>query len=72
MQPWSEDAGGEMVYMAEQEHLLSVPPVGNSLSVVLRDDGVMRFVRFANHRTGDRVRWDMSLVFPTRPPADDA
>ena len=62
LQGWPEDAGGETVYTAEQEALLTVPPAGNALLVVLRTDDVMRFVRLANFRAGERERWDVSLV----------
>ena len=51
------------MYVAEQEALLTVPPAGNALLVVLRDEGVLRFVRFTNFRAGARQRFDISMVF---------
>ena len=60
---WPADAGGEAVYISEDDVLLTSEPASNVLEVVLRDEGVLRFVRFVNARAGDRERWDVSLVF---------
>jgi hypothetical protein len=59
------------VYVAEKEALLTVPPVANALLLVLRDEGVLRFVRYANHHGRDRVRWDLATVVNTAPTEED-
>jgi len=46
---WEPAWGGQMVYMDQDEELLSVFPSGNSLLVVFRDEGTMRFVKYVNH-----------------------
>jgi hypothetical protein len=48
-----------------------VPPVANALLLVLRDEGVLRFVRYANHHGRDRVRWDLATVVNTAPTEED-
>eukprot|EP00941_MAST-03F_sp_MAST-3F-sp1_P004599 g4599.t1 len=46
---WGENTGGFMTYLAEEEELLTVPcDEINSLCIVLRDEGVGRFVKYLN------------------------
>ncbi|XP_005095916.1 prolyl 3-hydroxylase OGFOD1 [Aplysia californica] len=49
---WSFENGGYTSYIAkgEDDELLSVGPVGNSLALVYRDKDTMRFVKHLNHR----------------------
>jgi len=49
---WTFDTGGYTSYIVkgEDEQLLSVEPVGNSLALVYRDKSTMRFVKHLNHR----------------------
>jgi Rps23 Pro-64 3,4-dihydroxylase Tpa1-like proline 4-hydroxylase len=59
---WNVSHGGIFVYMSEDEELLSVFPVHNSLSIVLREPTVMQFVKFVNHRaTG--TRYDICCTY---------
>lgn len=41
-------SGGDIVYTSEEDTLLTLRPVPNSLALVMRDEGVFRFVRFRN------------------------
>lgn len=49
---WSFGNGGYTSYIAkgEDEELLSVTPLGNSLALVYRDKGTTRFVKHLNHK----------------------
>ncbi|VDI51714.1 Hypothetical predicted protein [Mytilus galloprovincialis] len=49
---WSEEYGGFTSYIAkgEDEELLSVYPTENSLSLVYRDKGTLKFVKYLNHK----------------------
>jgi Rps23 Pro-64 3,4-dihydroxylase Tpa1-like proline 4-hydroxylase len=59
---WPEEAGGYVSYMTEDDQLLCVPPKENSLSLVLKEPGVMSFVKFV---TSDAPgpRYDINFLF---------
>ncbi|ORY05862.1 hypothetical protein K493DRAFT_344792 [Basidiobolus meristosporus CBS 931.73] len=59
---WNEEWGGATHYVAEDENLLTLWPTKNTLSLVLRDEGTMRFVRYINHHA-QMERREMSLIF---------
>jgi Rps23 Pro-64 3,4-dihydroxylase Tpa1-like proline 4-hydroxylase len=59
---WDFDYGGQIVYMDEEEELLSVPPQENSLSLVLRDIGTMQFIKYLNHNAPTN-RTDISVTY---------
>ncbi|KAL0485386.1 prolyl 3-hydroxylase [Acrasis kona] len=64
--------GGAIVYMNEDEELLSVLPVDNSLSIVMRDVGVMQFVKFVNHKAPfARFDWCCAYEIPEIEQGDD-
>lgn len=46
---WDPAWGGQIVYMDQDDELLSVFPASNSLLIVFRDEGTMRFVKYVNH-----------------------
>ncbi|CAD6195716.1 unnamed protein product [Caenorhabditis auriculariae] len=48
---WNEEAGGELIYIAEdeEEELLRVTPSENSAAVVFREPGVMYFLKLVNN-----------------------
>ncbi len=54
--------GGQLVYLNEEEELLTVPAQANTLTLCMRDPGVMRFVKYLNHHAKD-LRYDFALEF---------
>jgi Rps23 Pro-64 3,4-dihydroxylase Tpa1-like proline 4-hydroxylase len=67
---WDFDFGGQIVYMDEEEELLSVLPQENSLSLVLRDKGTMQFIKYVNHQAPeDRI--DLSFVYEAQVSSDE-
>ncbi|KAJ2777226.1 putative component of NuA3 histone acetyltransferase complex [Coemansia javaensis] len=59
---WGESWGGATHYIADQDELLRISPEPNSLSLVLRDEGTLRFVKYVNHMA-QAARQDISMVF---------
>lgn len=73
------DVGGYLCYMASDDNddasvyrstdqegaLLTLPCCGNELSIVLRDEGVMQFVKYVS-AGAIGSRWDMALEFETQ------
>ncbi|RKP33497.1 Oxoglutarate and iron-dependent oxygenase degradation C-term-domain-containing protein [Dimargaris cristalligena] len=46
---WDERWQGGMHYVADKETLLTLWPKPNTLSIVFRDSGTLRFVKYVNH-----------------------
>ncbi|KAJ2487110.1 putative component of NuA3 histone acetyltransferase complex [Coemansia sp. RSA 2320] len=67
---WIESWGGATHYIADKDELLRINPEPNSLSLVLRDEGTLRFVKFLNH-TASQSRQEISMVF-TMPPSSES
>jgi Rps23 Pro-64 3,4-dihydroxylase Tpa1-like proline 4-hydroxylase len=69
---WDVQHGGGCVYMDEDNELLSILPVHNSLSIVLREEGVMQFVKFVNHKA-PATRFDICCAYevPEIPPPEE-
>jgi len=59
---WPEEAGGYVSYMTEDDQLLCVPPKENSLSLVLKEPGVMSFVKFVS-QDAPGPRFDINFLF---------
>lgn len=59
---WPEEAGGYVSYMTEDDQLLCVPPKENSLSLVLKEPGVMSFVKFVT-QDAPGPRFDVNFLF---------
>ncbi|KAJ2151619.1 putative component of NuA3 histone acetyltransferase complex [Coemansia sp. RSA 451] len=59
---WIDTWGGSTHYVADADELLSVSPQANSLSIVMRDDGTLRFVKYVNH-TAQESRQEISMLF---------
>ncbi|KAJ2354503.1 putative component of NuA3 histone acetyltransferase complex [Coemansia sp. RSA 2618] len=59
---WQDAWGGAMHYVADTDELLRVNPMPNSLSLVMRDEGTLRFVKYVNH-TAEETRDEISMVF---------
>ncbi len=67
---WDFDFGGQVVYMDEEEELLSVLPQANALSLVLRDKGTMQFVKYVNHNAPE-PRIDLTYTYTVQFSSDD-
>ncbi|KAK9762449.1 putative component of NuA3 histone acetyltransferase complex [Basidiobolus ranarum] len=59
---WKEEWGGATHYVAEEENLLTLWPKSNTLSLVLRDEGTLKFLRYINHHA-EIDRPEISLTF---------
>ena len=63
-----EEGGTEAaeVYQAksteEEDQLLSIPPANNTLSLVMRDGGIMQFVKYVS-AFAPGSRWDLAAVY---------
>ncbi|KDD72488.1 hypothetical protein H632_c3282p0, partial [Helicosporidium sp. ATCC 50920] len=67
-----KEKGAADVYRAGDEDesgVLNVSPACNTLSLVLRDEGLMRFVKFVSARAPGS-RWDLSMVYEPEPDSD--
>ncbi|KAJ1902819.1 putative component of NuA3 histone acetyltransferase complex [Coemansia sp. IMI 209127] len=67
---WEESWGGATHYIADKDELLRISPESNSLSLVLRDEGTLRFVKYVNHMA-KAIRQDISMVFVEAPREDE-
>ncbi|KAJ2855214.1 putative component of NuA3 histone acetyltransferase complex [Coemansia erecta] len=59
---WEESWGGATHYIADKDELLRISPESNSLSLVLRDEGTLRFVKYLNHMAPRDIQ-EISMVF---------
>ncbi|KAJ1658953.1 putative component of NuA3 histone acetyltransferase complex [Dispira simplex] len=59
---WDNSWQGGMHYVADEQTLLTVTPASNTLTVVFRDEGTLRFVKYVNHRT-QMTRTELSQTF---------
>ncbi|KAJ2740198.1 putative component of NuA3 histone acetyltransferase complex [Coemansia sp. BCRC 34301] len=67
---WDDSWGGATHYIADKDELLRITPESNSLSLVLRDEGTLRFVKFLNHMA-PVSRQEVAMVFTMAPPESD-
>ncbi|KAF0976959.1 hypothetical protein FDP41_004254 [Naegleria fowleri] len=65
---WDFEYGGGVTYMDEEEELLAILPEPNTISIVLRDEGVQTFVKFLTHHAPGDV-YDFLLTCETEIPA---
>ena len=49
--------------MADKANLLTLYPRANTLTVVLRDEGTLRFVRYLNAKVGEARRRELSVLY---------
>ncbi|KAJ2033689.1 putative component of NuA3 histone acetyltransferase complex [Coemansia sp. RSA 922] len=63
---WEDTWGGATHYIADKDELLRIAPESNSLSLVLRDEGTLRFVKFLNHMA-PVSRQEIAMVFDIAP-----
>ncbi|KAG0363819.1 Oxoglutarate and iron-dependent oxygenase degradation C-term-domain-containing protein [Gamsiella multidivaricata] len=69
---WEESWGaGATHYVADKVNLLTLYPKHNTLTLVLRDEGTMRFVRFLNARVGEARRRELSVLYTVNGDDDD-
>ncbi|GJJ73684.1 prolyl 3-hydroxylase /prolyl 3,4-dihydroxylase [Entomortierella parvispora] len=69
---WSEEWGaGATHYVAEKSNLLTLYPRANTLTIVLRDEGTLRFIRFLNSRVGEARRRELSMLFSVNDDEED-
>ncbi|KAF9930633.1 Prolyl 3-hydroxylase ogfod1 [Linnemannia zychae] len=61
---WDENwNAGSTHYVADKANLLTLYPKHNTLTMVLRDEGTLRFVRYMNARVGESRRRELSAVY---------
>jgi hypothetical protein len=60
---WQDHSGGSLMYLDGQDTLLTVDPEQNKLTLVYRDDGVLRYVKYVNHQAGANERHELSMTF---------
>ncbi len=58
---WRE-SGGQHVYVAEEEHIASLIPGENVLSIVFREGNMMKFVKMVNH-VAPGPRWELCVTY---------
>ncbi|KAJ2016247.1 putative component of NuA3 histone acetyltransferase complex [Coemansia sp. S85] len=68
---WEDSWGGATHYIADKDELLRITPEANSLSLVLRDEGTLRFVKFLNHMA-PVSRQEVAMVFDIAPSDSDS
>ena len=49
---WRTEYGGFTTYIADDEEIITVIPKSNSLCMMYREDGVLKFVKHVNHQMG--------------------
>eukprot|EP01126_Amoeba_proteus_P047349 TRINITY_DN5397_c0_g1_i2.p2 TRINITY_DN5397_c0_g1~~TRINITY_DN5397_c0_g1_i2.p2 ORF type:complete len:126 (-),score=35.26 TRINITY_DN5397_c0_g1_i2:284-661(-) len=59
---WSEEHGGSTTYLDETTPLLTLLPYPNTLSLVYRDKGCMRFVKFLSS-SAPSTRYDLQVTY---------
>ncbi|EFO17959.2 hypothetical protein LOAG_10540 [Loa loa] len=62
---WDDDHGGFISYFTknEEEEVLRVSPVRNSVALVFREPGVYPFIKYVNCKAGDRHYYVISSSF---------
>ncbi|KAF9963239.1 Prolyl 3-hydroxylase ogfod1 [Modicella reniformis] len=61
---WDKSWGaGATHYVADKANLLALYPKHNTLTMVLRDEGTLRFVRYLSARVGEARRRELSVLY---------
>ncbi|KAF9956832.1 Prolyl 3-hydroxylase ogfod1 [Mortierella alpina] len=69
---WDEAWGaGATHYVADKANLLTLYPRANTLTVVLRDEGTLRFVRYLNAKVGETRRRELSVLYTVNDDEDE-
>ncbi|ORZ27055.1 Oxoglutarate/iron-dependent oxygenase, C-terminal degradation domain-containing protein [Lobosporangium transversale] len=72
MAEWQEEWGaGATHYVADKTNLLALYPKHNTLTMVLRDEGTLRFIRYLSTRVGDARRRELSVLYTVNEDGDD-
>lgn len=72
LKEWDESWGaGATHYVADKANLLTLYPKHNTLTVVLRDEGTLRFIRFLTARVGECKRRELSALYIVNDEEDD-
>lgn len=59
---WDVDVGGQITYMDEEDELATMIPSDNSFSLVFRDVGCMKYVKYVNNEAPS-VRQEFTLIY---------
>lgn len=59
---WDVDVGGQITYMDEEDELATMIPSDNSFSLVFRDVGCMKYVKYVNNEA-PAERQEFSLIY---------
>lgn len=68
---WDVDVGGQITYMDEEDELVTMIPSDNALSLVFRDKGCMKYVKYVNNEAPS-ARQEFTLTFWEDPATIDA
>ncbi|KAI1317495.1 Prolyl 3-hydroxylase ogfod1 [Mortierella claussenii] len=69
---WEEEwRAGATHYVADKTNLLTLYPKHNTLTLVLRDEGTLRFVRYLNASVGESRRRELSVLYTVNDNDDD-
>ncbi|KAF9187499.1 hypothetical protein BGZ51_001113 [Haplosporangium sp. Z 767] len=69
---WDEKWGaGATHYVADKANLLTLYPRHNTLTIVLRDEGTLRFIRYLSSRVGDARRRELSVLYTVNDDDED-
>ena len=61
---WKDDFGGQIHYVVDEETLLTLQPMA-SCSLVVRDEGTLRFVKYVNSKAPENGRiFSISCIYP--------
>ena len=61
---WDSTAGGEVLYISDEETLLEVPVRSNELSLILRNDpDILRFSKYINNHANSRYLYRFSCTY---------
>ncbi|KAF9311008.1 Prolyl 3-hydroxylase ogfod1 [Podila horticola] len=72
LKEWDESWGaGATHYVADKANLLTLYPKHNTLTVVLRDEGTLRFIRFLTARVGECKRRELSALYTVNDEEDE-
>lgn len=59
---WDVDIGGQITYMDEEDELATMIPSDNAFSLVFRDVGCMKYVKYVNHEAV-AARQEIALIY---------
>ncbi len=60
---WNKKYGGYTSFIKNNQEILRINPVKNSLNIIITDDKMKSFVKYVNHKTKDRKRIFIELSY---------